>query len=63
MRDLSMSRRIIAFRRYSWRNTDGGWAIYDGPSLFLIAEGSGYSFKIGRRLFKELTEQHKRGKK
>lgn len=44
-------------RRRNVRWTDreaAGWRIDEGPSRFLIAEGSGWSRKIGRELFHRL---------
>lgn len=59
--ERSLFERRIAFTRYSWwRDDAGGWAIRDGVSLFLIAEGSAYSIRIGRELYRKLTTNPKR---
>jgi len=51
--------RKIAFTRYTWRERPAlGWAISDGVSRFLIAEGSGYSRNVGRRLYRQLVDEH-----
>jgi hypothetical protein len=46
------------------RGEAGYWAIRSGASKFLIAEGSGYSYQIGKHLLAQLNESwnHRRGK-
>lgn len=40
---------------------DGDWAIYAGVSKFLVAEGSGWSMPVGRRLYRELKRNREIG--
>ena len=44
--------------RFKWHDKQArGWAITEGYSLFLIAEGSGYSRAVGLTLFKYLSNR------
>ena len=36
---------------------NGGWRIDCGISRFLVAEGSGWSMPVGRRLFRDLQSK------
>lgn len=42
---------------YEWRVGGWGWRIGFGASGFLVAEGSGASQEIGKRLFRQLEDE------
>lgn len=44
-------------RGYTWDYKGGDWTIRFGVSLLLVAEGSGWSVSVGRKLFAELKTQ------
>lgn len=45
---------------YQWTDKEAmGWRIDEGPSRFLIAEGSGYSRSIGLALFLLLSRENR----
>ena len=49
---------------YKWfRGPAFSWQIRSGPSLFLIAEGSGYSVPHGKRFYKLLVDDHMQQRK
>ena len=49
---------------YRWsRTAGGGWRIGFGPSGFLVAEGSGWSMRIGMDLYRRLERDYWRGKR
>jgi hypothetical protein len=40
---------------YTWHDNGGSWAIRQGISRFLIADGGGFSRRIGREMYARLT--------
>ena len=53
----SLGMRLPPIKRggFIWIDRGGDWVIRQGVSKFLIAQGPGYSRKIGRDLFTRLT--------
>lgn len=49
---------------YKWQRTRGnGWRIGYGISGFLVAEGSGWSAAVGRKLYRDLEAGYWKRKK
>ena len=56
-----MTKQKIALNRYTWWELPAfGWAIRDGVSLFLVAEGPGYSRRVGRALYQQLIKENRK---
>lgn len=52
------SRYDVGVTPYHWtQSKGGGWRIGFGVSSFLIATGSGYSTRCGKKLLRELQDE------
>lgn len=50
------------FTPYNWSiKPGGGWRIGYGASSYLVAEGSGWSRPMGRKMLDDLNREYRRG--